>query len=67
VWTVLVGCTTLTCVFSFAVFTDDDPVECGWVELTGRKWRSGAWQNSRGTNIDVLIVVLANGKDQTPE
>lgn len=64
---VLVCRAALPCVFALAVFADDDPIERVRVGFACRKRRLRAWEDSRGSDVDVLVHVFANGEDETPE
>lgn len=64
---ILVRGPALASVFSLAVLSDNDPVEIFRFLLTLRQRGSGTREDSRWSNINVLIIVFPDRKDQTPK
>ena len=54
----LVRTATHTSIFTFGIFSDNDPVKAAGLAMT--QWAHNARQNARGTHIGVLIKTLAD-------
>lgn len=64
---VVVRNATLSGVLSFAVLSDDHPIEIFWLLETLGKRRSSSGEDPRWADVDILIVVLSNWKNQAPK